>query len=246
MTDFDRTFNGKTVLVTGANRGIGEELVKEALRRGARRVYAGSRTGHAHPDPRVRVLPLEVTDAEQVREAAEQVGSLDLLINNAGIAIYDDLSDVAVIERHLAVNLFGLYKVTTAFVPLLARSSGAVVNNLSVNALAPLPLIPAYSLSKAAAFSLTQSLRVLLRPLGITVHAALTGPVDTEMTRGLHLPKASPQDVARGILNGVEHGEEEIFPDAFAQSLVGAWRDGAAKNLERQLADIVVALPAAS
>jgi NAD(P)-dependent dehydrogenase (short-subunit alcohol dehydrogenase family) len=246
MTTLNRTLNGAGVLVTGANRGIGQQLVDEALRRGAGRVYAGSRGRLAHPDPRVRVLALDVTDADQVGSAVAQVGSLDVLINNAGIAIYDDLSDATLIERHLAVNLFGLHRVTMAFVPLLARSSGAVVNNLSVNALAPLPLIPAYSLSKAAAFSLTQSLRVLLRPLGIAVQASLTGPVDTDMTRALHVPKASPQDVARGILDGVESGEEEIFPDVLAQSVADTWRRGAAKTLERQFADLVAALPAAS
>src|SRR4249919_962122 len=142
----------QVVLVTGANRGIGRALVEEALRRGARRVYAGTRRPLAHPDARVTPLTLDVTSRAQTRAAADQVESLDLLINNAGIGLYDDLSDPAVLERHLAVNLFGTYGVTQAFLPLLIRSRGAVVNNLSVNAFAPLPLIPAYSISKAAAF----------------------------------------------------------------------------------------------
>src|SRR6266702_506072 len=132
------TINGKTVLVTGANRGIGQALVAEALRRGAGRVYAGTRQPLAHPDPRVTPLTLDVTSAAQIQAAADQIGSLDILINNAGIALYDDLSDRSALERHLAVNLFGTYSVTQAFLPLLTRSRGAIVNILSVNAFAPL------------------------------------------------------------------------------------------------------------
>ena len=228
----------KAVLVTGANRGIGQALVEEALRRGAKRVYAGDRQPLAHPDGRVTPLTLDVTSAAQIQAAADEVGSLDVLINNAGIAMYDDLSDRSVLERHLAVNLFGTYGVTQAFLPLLTRSRGAIVNNLSVNAFAPLPLIPAYSISKAAAFNLTQSLRTLLAGRGVRVHAVLTGFVDTDMTRGIDMPKASPESVARDIYDGVEEGQEDIFPDPMSQSMAGSWRSGAAKALERQYAAI--------
>src|SRR6202043_1301608 len=100
------TIEGKAVLVTGANRGIGRALVEEALRRGAKRVYAGTRQPFAHPDERVIPLMLDVTNAAQIEAAAVTVGSLDMLINNAGVALYDDLSDRSVLEQHLAVNLF--------------------------------------------------------------------------------------------------------------------------------------------
>jgi NAD(P)-dependent dehydrogenase (short-subunit alcohol dehydrogenase family) len=192
------TITDRAVLVTGANRGIGQALVEEALRRGAKRVYAGTRQPLAHSDGRVTPLTLDVTSAAQTQAAAEKVESLDLLINNAGLALYDDLSDRAALEQHLAVNLFGTYRVTRAFLPLLTGSRGAIVNNLSLNAFAPLPLIPAYSISKAAAFSLSQSLRALLAGRGVRVHAVLTGPVDTDMTRGLDIPKASPESVSTG------------------------------------------------
>ena len=119
------TIADKTVLVTGANRGIGQALVADALPRGARRVYAGTRQPLAHPDGRVTPLTLDVTDAAQIQAAAEQVDALDILINNAGVFRYDDLSDPAALERHLAVNLFGTWGVTQAFLPLLARSRGA-------------------------------------------------------------------------------------------------------------------------
>ena len=224
---------GKTILVTGANRGIGRALVDEALKRGARRVYAGTRQPLTHPDARVTPLTLDVTNAAQIQAAVEKVASLDILINNAGVALYDDLSDRAVIEQHLAVNLFGPYSVTQALLPLLTRSRGAVVNVLSVAALAPFAPIAAYSISKAAALSLTQSMRVLLAARGVSVHAVLPGPVDTDMSRGIDIPKSSAESVAQGILDGVERGDEEIFPDPMSGSIAESWRNGAAKTLER-------------
>ena len=230
------TIEDKTLLVTGANRGIGRALVQEALRRGARQVYAGTRQPLTHPDRRVTPLSLDVTSAAQIQAAAGEVESLDILVNNAGVAVYDDLSDRGALEKHLAVNLFGTYAVTQAFLPLLLASRGAIVNNLSLNAFAPLPVIPAYSASKAAAFSLTQSQRALLAGRGVRVHAVLTGPTDTDMNRGLDIPKASAESVARAIFDGVEGGEEDIFPDPMARTLAGGWRDGAVKAFEHQLA----------
>jgi NAD(P)-dependent dehydrogenase (short-subunit alcohol dehydrogenase family) len=229
----------RAVLITGANRGIGRALVDEALRRGAKRVYAGTRQPFAHSSERVKPLTLDVTNTAQIEAAVEKVESLDILINNAGLALYDDLSDRAAIERQLAVNLLGPYGMTQAFLPLLVRSRGAIVNLLSLAALAPLPIIPAYSMSKAAALSMTQSLRALLARRGVSVHAALIGPVDTEMSRGFDVPKSSPESVAKGILGGVERGDEEIFPDPASESLAEGWRSGAAKALERQFAAFV-------
>lgn len=233
------TISDKTVLVTGGNRGIGCALVEEALRRGAKRVYAGTRKPVANSN--AIPVPLDVTDEAQIQRAVAEIGSLDILVNNAGIADYDDLSDHATLQRHLDVNLFGTHRVTQVFLPLLARSRGAVVNNLSVNALAPLPLIPAYSVSKAAAFSLTQSQRTLLADKGITVHAVLTGIVDTDMTRDLDAPKASPESVARAIFDGVQSGEEDIFPDVMSAAMAQGWRSGPAKALERQYAALATA-----
>jgi NAD(P)-dependent dehydrogenase (short-subunit alcohol dehydrogenase family) len=233
------TFVGKTVLVTGANRGIGQALVDEALRRGAARVYAGTRQPLRHADRRVMPLTLDVTDAAQIQAALERVESLDILINNAGVALYDDLNDRSLLERHLAVNFFGPYEVTQAFLPMLTQSEGAIVNNVSVMALAPLPFTPAYAISKAAAFNWTQSLRALLAGQGVRVHAVLTGPTDTDMTRGFEIPKATPQSVARAIFEGVENGEEDIFPDPMSATLAESWRGGAVKAFERGSAALV-------
>ncbi|MFF0270857.1 SDR family NAD(P)-dependent oxidoreductase [Kribbella sp. NPDC004536] len=229
----------QNVLITGTNRGIGKALVEEALRQGAEHVYAGTRTPLTHRDSRVTYLDLDVTDQAQIEAAAKTVESLDVLVNNAGLAAYDNLSDRALLEQHLAVNLFGPLAVTTAFLPQLIASRGAIVNVLSVAALASLPIIPAYSISKAAAFSLTQAQRALLAPQGVHVHAVLTGPTDTDMSRDLDVPKASPESVARAIFDGVAAGDEEIFPDALSAMLAPSWTDGAVKALERQNAALI-------
>jgi NAD(P)-dependent dehydrogenase (short-subunit alcohol dehydrogenase family) len=240
------TIADRAVLVTGANRGLGRALVEDALRRGAQRVYAGTRQPLTHSDRRVTPLTLDVTDAAQVQAAVQRVGSLDVLVNNAGVDLHGEVSDRVLLERHLAVNLFGTYGVTQAFVPLLTRSRGAIVNVLSVAAVAALPFTPTYSISKAAAFNLTQSLRALLAARGVRVHAVLAGPVDTEMTRYLDIPKASPPSVARAIFDGVENGEEEIFPDPLSASMAEGWRGGAAKALEHQFAALIDAAPVES
>ena len=226
----------KTVLITGASRGIGRALVDEALTRGAGKVYAGTRGPLHHVDTRVTAVRLDVTNTAQIQAAVAQIQSLDVLINNAGVAIYDDLRSLDVIEQHMAVNLVGALKMTHAFLPLLKRSRGAVVNNLSLTALAALPILPAYSISKAAALSATQSLRALLAGEGVTVHAVLLGPIDTDMNRGLEIAKAPAETAARGIFDGLQHGEEEIFPDPVSESMAAGWRTGVLKELERQFA----------
>jgi len=231
-----------TVLITGANRGIGRALVEEALERGVTRVYAGTRQSWTHPDERVTPLPLDVTDRAQVLEATRTVGSLDILVNNAGIARYDALDDRAGLEEHLAVNLFGPYDLTMALLPLLTRARGTVVNMSSLAALAPLPFVPAYSISKAALFNLTQCMRALFTGQGIRVHAVLTGPTDTDMSRGLDVPKAPAESVARAIFDAVEKEEEDVFPDPLSNSLAGGWREGVAKALERQNSALTAAM----
>jgi NAD(P)-dependent dehydrogenase (short-subunit alcohol dehydrogenase family) len=235
-----------TVLVTGANRGIGKALVEEALSRGAKRVYAGARQPFAHTDRRVTPIILDVTDARQIRAAVEKVGALDILINNAGISVQNELSDRAALERLLAVNLFGTYDVTQAFLPVLSGSRSAIVNILSLASMAAVPFDPLYSISKAAAFSLSQSLRALLAGRGVSVHIVLPGPIDTDMTRDLDIPKASPESTSRAILDGVEKEEEEIFPDPMSEAVAEGWRNSAVKELQRQFAAYVDQTPVKS
>jgi NAD(P)-dependent dehydrogenase (short-subunit alcohol dehydrogenase family) len=235
------TIADKTLLVTGANRGLGQALVEEALRRGAKRVYAGTRRPFVHPGRRVTPVSLDVTDTAQVEAAVGKVESLDVLINNAGVALYDDLGDRAALEQHLAVNLLGTWRVTEAFLPLLTRGRGAVVNVLSIAAVAAVPVMPSYSISKAAALSLTQSVRALSGRHGVTVHAVLAGPIETDMSRDLDVPKAAPESVASAIFDGVEAGDDDIFPDPMSKTMAQSWRTGAAKKLERQNAALIEA-----
>jgi NAD(P)-dependent dehydrogenase (short-subunit alcohol dehydrogenase family) len=188
----------------------------------------------------VTALTLDVTNASQIQRAADQVADLDLLINNAGIGIADDLTDLDVIQKHLDVNLLGLLKVTQAFLPLLTRSKGAIANILSVTSIAPFPVVPGYSISKAAALSLTQSLRALLTRQGVSVHGVILGSVETDMTRGFDIPKVSPEVAAAGIFDGVEKGEEDIFPDSTSQTLAEGWRAGVAKAFERRINAVVL------
>jgi NAD(P)-dependent dehydrogenase (short-subunit alcohol dehydrogenase family) len=227
----------KKVLITGASRGIGRALVEQALARGAKIVYAGTRNGKIDiADKRVTPLALDVTDPAQVQSAARQVPSLDVLVNNAGIALYEGLEDLDLIAQTMAVNFYGILNVTRAFLPQLKLSKGAIVNNLSLAGLAPLPMVPAYSASKAAALSITQSFRMFLKSQSVSVHAAIIGPTETDMTRGFSIPKNTALSTAKGIFDGLEKGEEDIFPDPASQMAAQGWRNGIAKGLEQQFA----------
>ncbi|MCW3843635.1 SDR family NAD(P)-dependent oxidoreductase, partial [Micromonospora yasonensis] len=211
-----------------------------ALARGAKRVYAGTRQPLTHPDSRLRPLALDVTNPAQIQAAASEIESLDILINNAGIMLPDEF-DPAALEHHLAVNLYGSSAMTQSFLPALINSRGAVINLLSCVALAPLPMFTSYSISKAAAFSLTKTLRALHTGQGVRFHAVLAGPIDTDMTRALDIPKTSPQAAAHAIFDAVAKGEEDIFPDPATAPLTEAWAAGADKILERQFAQLVPA-----
>lgn len=241
----DTTIAGRVALVSGAGRGIGRALTEALLARGARRVYAGARkpealaTLAAKFGERVVVLPLDITNPAQVEAAAARATDVDLLINNAGVveaagAAFEDPKQLAWSRREMEVNVEGTFRMTQAFAPVLARNGGGtIVNIVSVAALANFPFFLSYSLSKAALHSLTQGTRHMLKSQGTSVLGVYPGPVDTEMATELELDKASPDDVARAILDGVETGLEEVLPDAMAKE-VGAvfFRDP--KALERQ------------
>jgi NAD(P)-dependent dehydrogenase (short-subunit alcohol dehydrogenase family) len=232
---------GATLLVTGANRGLGRSLVLASLAAGARRVYATARDPkqlEALVEPsagRVVPLALDVTDARSIASAAARATDVTMLVNNAGtLASYGVLDgSPADLTLDFATNLFGLLATTKAFVPALERAGGAaVINVLSVVSLASIPALGGYSASKAAAFSVTQALRAELASKRITVHAALPGTIDTDMVRSFGGPKTSPDDVAREILAGVERGEDDIRPDPLSREFVDVWMSDA-KALER-------------
>jgi NAD(P)-dependent dehydrogenase (short-subunit alcohol dehydrogenase family) len=234
---------GSIALVSGANRGIGRALVDALLDQGARRVYATARDlatldGVVALDrARVRPLKLDVTNPGDARAAAGAAGDVNLLINNAGVATAAGAADTSVdmIRETMETNFFGLVNVTNAFLPTLREHHGAIVNILTIVALASSPILAAYNASKAAGWSLTQSLRADLARHGITVHGVFPGAVDTDMIRSFTLPKTPAIDVARAVLDGIEAGTEDIFPDPMAQQLYAAWRQDH-KAVERQLA----------
>ena len=234
-------FTGKTVLITGSSRGLGRALVDAALDLGAGRVYAGARTPAAHADARVVPLALDVTDAAQIEAAAKTVEELDVLVNNAGVASYATIDDRAELERMLAVNLYGPYDVSHAFRRQLTASRGTLVNVLSTSSVAAVPVLPAYSISKAAAYSFTQVLRALLAPTGVSVHAVLAGPLRHRHVAGPGHPKTAPETVAAEIFAAVADGAEDIFPDPFAAVLAAGWADAPVTAMQRAAAGMIAA-----
>lgn len=213
--------NDTVALVTGANRGLGSHLVQELLGQGARHVYvtardAGSVAGDLGADSRVTVLPLDVTDDASVARAAEAARDVNVLVNNAGVLNFGGVldGDLGGFERDLDTNYFGALRVTRAFVPTLEKNApAAVVNVLTLIALAPVGPMAGYSASKAAAHSMTQALRAELKPKGITVLGAYPGGIDTDMLKGVDAEKAAPGEVARRIVAALAAGDSIVFPD---------------------------------
>jgi NAD(P)-dependent dehydrogenase (short-subunit alcohol dehydrogenase family) len=236
---------GSTALVTGANRGLGRSLIQASLAAGAARVYAGARDPgqldavvRAAPD-KIVPLAIDITDPRSLEAAAARAGDVTAVFNNAGVlAAYNVLTtgsdDLA---RDFAVNLFGTLAASRAFLPALERAGqrggAALVNVLSVASLVSLPALGGYSAAKAASYSVTQALRGELKARHIAVHAVFPGPVDTDMVRGMDMAKTSPDSVARAIVEGVEQGSEDIFPDPTSREFFAIWKRDA-KELERR------------
>jgi NAD(P)-dependent dehydrogenase (short-subunit alcohol dehydrogenase family) len=209
--------SGSVALVTGANRGLGTRLVTELLGAGAAKVYATSRTpSAAADDPRVQPLRLDVTNPASVAAATATAPDVTVLVNNAGVLAFGSAltGDLAAFERDLATNYLGTLQVTRAFAPALERNApAAVVNILTLIALAPAGPMAGYSASKAAAHSITQALRAELRDRGVMVLGAYPGGIDTDMLAGVDAPKAPPETVAERIIAGLAAGQTIVFPD---------------------------------
>lgn len=209
------------VLITGANRGLGKAFAREALARGARKVYATAR----HPDlidfPGVIPVALDVTDPEQVRAVARQCGDVNLVINNAGIAqpgsiLADDAGTA--LRAQLEVNLFGMLSVSQAFSPVLAANhGGAIINVLSVASWISTPILGTYAMTKSAAWSLTNGLRHALSEQHTQVLGLHIGFIDTDLTKDLDAPKISPQAVVDAAYDGLEQGQEEVLVDEISK-----------------------------
>lgn len=205
------------VLVTGANRGIGVAFARELLARGARKVYAAARDPATVTLDGVQPLQLDVTSLGQVRAAAQQAPDVTLLINNAGIAqpggfLAEDSDAVA--RRIFETNFFGVLHMSKAFAPVLkANGGGALLNVLSVASWLNAGDLAAYSASKSAAWSLTNALRHELADQKTRVLGLHMGYVDTDLTRGFDVPKASAEEIVQRALDGLEAGADEVLAD---------------------------------
>ena len=209
------------VLVTGANGGLGTEFVRQALDRGAAKVYATARTPRAWDDPRVVPLALDVTDAASIAAAAEQAADTTVLINNAGIGLFaPGLLETSVEDyrRLLETNAIGLFAVTKAFVPALRRAGGAIIDVASVASWLTRPSLAAYGSTKAAVWSLTDSLRRELRN-EVHVLGLYLAFTDTPMTAGIDAPKGDPADVVRDAYDGLEAGAYEVLADEYTRTV---------------------------
>jgi NAD(P)-dependent dehydrogenase (short-subunit alcohol dehydrogenase family) len=233
---------GAVAFLSGANRGLGRVLAEELLGADVGKLYAAARnpdglTEVVTLDPeRVVAVAVDTTDHAAVDAAAELAADTTLLINNAGAAAFAPgltapPDDVA---REMAVNFGGTYKMVRAFAPVIERNGGgAIVNVLSMAGLAAIPPLAGYSASKAAAHSMTQAIRAELRPRGIGVHGVYPAGIGTEMLAHPSIPHSSPEEVAAGILAGVEADDEDIFPCALSRAEAEVWWADP-KGLERR------------
>jgi NAD(P)-dependent dehydrogenase (short-subunit alcohol dehydrogenase family) len=223
------SLSNKVILVSGANRGIGAATVRELLKAGVKKVYAGARDVKSLPDfqdPRVVPLQLDVTNDASVKAAADKAADVDVLLNNAGtMAVGDWLtSPQDAIEADMKTNYYGTLRVIRAFASqFVSRGSGTIANVVSVVGLAPVPVLAGYSASKAALQSLTQALRGTLAKSGVSVIGIYPGPVDTDLAKGIPLEKVTPEHAAANIVRGLEKGDTSIFPDPMAMQVEHLW-----------------------
>ncbi|WP_114973970.1 SDR family oxidoreductase [Rhodoferax ferrireducens] len=206
-----------TVLITGANRGLGLAFAREALARGARKVYAAARDPSSVTLPGVVPIQLDVTKPEDIAAAARDYPDVTLLINNAGIAATGGFlsdSSVASAQTHFDTNVFGPLRLTQAFAPVLAaHGGGAILNVLSIASWINGPLLGVYGMSKSAAWAMTNGTRIELHDQHTQVLALHVGFIDTDLTRGLDVPKLAPEDVVRTALDALEAGASEVLAD---------------------------------
>jgi NAD(P)-dependent dehydrogenase (short-subunit alcohol dehydrogenase family) len=212
--------NGATVLVTGANRGIGAAFVEQLKRRGAAKIYAAARDARAIDADGVQPLELDITNAGQIERAAATASDVQVLINNAGISTGTSLvtGDEETIRREMNTNFYGPLLMTRAFAPVLgSNGGGAIVNVVSALSWFTAPSAGAYAASKAAAWVLTDSTRLELAAQGTHVVAVHMGLVDTDMAKGVEAPKISPSHLASAVLDAVESGTQEVLADEWSK-----------------------------
>jgi NAD(P)-dependent dehydrogenase (short-subunit alcohol dehydrogenase family) len=236
---------GRSVLVTGANRGLGRAIVDELLQRGASKIYAGVRDPNrplaeeTFSDGRVAPIRLDITRAADIEAAAVSAADVTLLVNNAGVLDYVRPLELTpdVIERNMQTNFLGPYNLTRAFTPVLERNGGgAVVNVLTFLCFVAAPIFSAYNASKAASWSMAMALRPALLEEKIRIINVFPTTIETEMVAALHKPKDSAEVVARDIVRGILADADDIYPGA-AQAMFEAWRKDP-KAVEERFAKI--------
>jgi NAD(P)-dependent dehydrogenase (short-subunit alcohol dehydrogenase family) len=233
----------KIVFVSGANRGIGKAIVEALLKQPVKKIYAAARNVADLPefgDARVVPVKLDITDSAQIGNAVAYANDVEVLINNAGVASFAPViaGELDLLKHDMDVNYLGTLNVTRAFVPLLEKTGGgAIANVISIIGLASMAGVGGYSASKAALFSATQAMRTELKGKNIAVYGIFPGPIDTDMSRGFNMPKASARATAENIVHGIAAGVEDIFPDPMSSELGELWAKDP-KGLERQFADM--------
>ncbi|MFI7124633.1 SDR family oxidoreductase [Nonomuraea sp. NPDC050153] len=209
--------SGSVALVTGANRGLGAAFAQALLDRGARTVYAAARNPATITDANLTPIELDVTDPAAVAAAAERCAEVNLLVNNAGISRAGS-SDLDAARAEMDTNYFGPLSMSRAFAPVLARNGGgALVNVLSVLSFITAPQVSGYAASKAAAWSLTNALRLELQEQGTHVLGVHAGYIDTDMAARVTGPKITPAEVVAQTLDALETGAHEVLADAISR-----------------------------
>lgn len=207
---------GSIALVTGGNRGIGRHFVQQLLERGAAKVYAAARNPRTVDVPGAIPLALDITDPDAVAAAAAVATDLTLLVNNAGIATGTDMvaGDLATIRREFDTNFYGPLAMIRAFAPVLAgNGGGGILNVNSRMSWLSYPGMNAYAVSKAAAWSLTNAVRLELAGQGTQVTGLYQSSTDTDMMAAWDIPKNDPADVVAAALDGLEAGAPEVLAD---------------------------------
>jgi NAD(P)-dependent dehydrogenase (short-subunit alcohol dehydrogenase family) len=207
---------GSIAIVTGANRGMGRHFARQLLERGAAKVYAGSRRIESVDLPGVEPVQLDITDPASVAAAAKTASDATILINNAGIATFENLvgGTEDAIRREMETNFFGTLNMVRAFAPVLgANGGGAILNILSVLSWRSAGVGHAYSAAKAASWSLTNGARLELASQGTRVVGLHVAGIDTDMLAGVEADKSDPADIARAGLDGIESGALEVLAD---------------------------------
>jgi NAD(P)-dependent dehydrogenase (short-subunit alcohol dehydrogenase family) len=211
------------VFITGANRGLGLAYARAALAAGAKKVYAAARDPKSVTLEGVVPVALDVTQPAQVEAAARACGDVNLVINNAGISrgsglLSSDALDAA--KAEFDTNFFGLWAVSRAFAPVLAKNGGgAIVNVLSIASWINSPLLATYGVSKAAAWAFTNGLRIELEGQGTQVLGLHAGFIDTDMTRDVTAPKSTPESVVTQALDALERGDSQVLTDELTRQV---------------------------